>query len=71
MVATQLLRTDPHDRLGSGPLGAESIRSSPFFASIDWGPLDITNMLSEYSLGFAPPAQAEPTSGEWDMVGDL
>ena len=71
----QLLREDPNDRLGSGPLGAESIRSSPYFAAIDWGPLDMNSMLADFNLGFAPTTEAPVrpfvNDDEWAMGGDL
>jgi len=35
-LVKRLLVTDPKERLGSGPGGAEEIKSHPFFAGLDW-----------------------------------
>jgi len=35
----RLFQKDPEQRLGSGPKGAEEIKSHPWFSSIDWDAL--------------------------------
>jgi len=74
----QLLQEEPHDRLGCGPLGPESIRSSPYFASIDWGPLTAAGLFSDVGLLETQPLLASSSSGklpsipeDWTIVGDL
>ena len=36
----QLLRYNPHERLGSGVAGAEEIKAHNFFYGIDWNTLE-------------------------------
>ena len=36
------LQVDPEQRLGSGPTGAEEIKQHPWFASLDWGLMQVS-----------------------------
>ena len=57
-----LLQRQPSKRLGSGPGGAEEIRSHPFFISVDWPAL--TRRQVDSPLAEAMPGQAPPRGGQ-------
>uniref|UniRef100_A0AAR2M3U7 non-specific serine/threonine protein kinase n=1 Tax=Pygocentrus nattereri TaxID=42514 RepID=A0AAR2M3U7_PYGNA len=44
----KLLVKDPHKRLGSGPRGAEDIKSHPFFKGLSWADLEQKKVVSPF-----------------------
>lgn len=78
-LVRKLLVTDPKKRLGSGPGGAEEIKSHPFFAGTDWSsvrqgtaptPVEITREESD-DENCADFLEIAPTEANMGNVRDL
>eukprot|EP01125_Pyxidicula_operculata_P012945 TRINITY_DN4265_c0_g1_i2.p1 TRINITY_DN4265_c0_g1~~TRINITY_DN4265_c0_g1_i2.p1 ORF type:complete len:445 (-),score=101.85 TRINITY_DN4265_c0_g1_i2:142-1476(-) len=58
-LLSKLLTRKPEDRLGSGPLGCEEIKSHPFFCGIDWKKVETKQM--------TPPFVPKRLDEGWDL----
>lgn len=56
-LLTRLLQRRVEDRLGSGPTGAQEIKSHPFFADLDWAKV----LKKKYLPEFVPPNRSGST----------
>lgn len=59
---TQLLQTDPSQRLGCGPKGEDEILTHPFFDNIDWNSV----YEKKYSMEFKPQVPSDGTPVNFD-----
>ncbi len=66
----RLLRRNPLDRIGAGPLGAQEIKLHPFFDKIDWN--DVLN--KKYKVPFKKKKTVEyteiPQDKYMEAIGD-